>query len=267
VNAVALRQAPETYRFPLTGQDIRSILVDGNPWFVGRDIAEALEYTNPRKAVRDHVPAGHRKGNESFPMADLGFHPQTILIDEAGMYRLIMRANTAQAEQFQEWVTAEVLPSIRRTGAYEGAPVQGTVPALAGLTPRDLARMILAEADRADAAEQRAAELAPRAEAWEALGEGGGSHSLRETGFILSQDPAIRRIGQNNVMRLIRDRGMVDDRGRPYARHTSHLVLKPVVYDHPRTGEPVLTTQLRVTPLGVAYLRRRLGGIGREVTA
>jgi anti-repressor protein len=265
VSAVLVRQGPAVHSFPVTGQNIRTVLIDGEPWFAGRDVAEALGYANTRKALRDHVPAGHRRGNESFPLADLGFNqPQTVLIDEAGMYRLILRANTPTAEQFQEWVTAEVLPTIRRTGIY-AVPQQAPAADVSSITKRDLARMILEEADRADAAEQRVAELEPFAVSWKALGTGGGSHSLRETGFILSQDPAIA-IGQNNVMRFIREEEMVDSKGRPYSHHKQHLVLKPVTYDHPRTGEPVLTTQLRVTPLGIAYLRQRLGGIGREVT-
>lgn len=257
---VAVRQEPAVHRFPPTGQSIRSITINGDPWFRGRDVAEILSYANTRKAVKDHVPAGHRKGNESFPLSDLGFHPQTILIDEAGMYRLIMRSNTTVAEQFQEWVTAEVLPSIRRTGSYGHS-----APDISAITKRDLAQMIIAESDRADAAEARASELVPAAEAWEALGEGGGNHSLREAAAILSQDPCIR-LGQNQLMRHIRDEEMVDSKGRPYSRYSKYLVQRPVTYQHPVTGEPKLTTQLRVTPAGIAYIRRRLGGIGQEVT-
>ncbi|MFI6883428.1 phage antirepressor [Streptosporangium canum] len=108
----------ELFSFPQTGQQVRTVLIDSEPWFVGRDVAAILAYANTRKAVRDHVPAGHRGGNETFPLADLGLDPQTVLISEAGLYRLIMRSKTAVAEQFQEWVTSEVLPSIRKTGSY-----------------------------------------------------------------------------------------------------------------------------------------------------
>jgi prophage antirepressor-like protein len=106
------------FQFPATGQNVRTVNHLGEPWFVGRDIANALGYTNPPKAIRDHVPAAHRGVNESFPLSDLGLDPQTVLISEAGMYRLIMRSNTELADQFQEWVTAEVLPTIRKTGTY-----------------------------------------------------------------------------------------------------------------------------------------------------
>jgi anti-repressor protein len=83
VSAELVRQEAAVHCFPVTGQEIRTVLVDGEPWFVGRDVADIFGYTNTRKAVRDHVPAGHSNGNESFPLSDLGFHPQTVLIDEA----------------------------------------------------------------------------------------------------------------------------------------------------------------------------------------
>lgn len=105
------------FSFPLTGQPVRTITVNGDPWFIGKDAATILEYANTRKVIRDHVPAGHKGGNESFPLSDLGLDPQTVLIDEAGLYRLIMRSNTTLADQFQEWVTAEVLPAITGGGA------------------------------------------------------------------------------------------------------------------------------------------------------
>lgn len=114
----AIVQRSESYLFPVTGQPVRTVTIDGEPWFVGRDVAEVLGYANTSKALKDHVPAGHRKGNGAFPLAELGFHPQTVMIDEPGMYRLVLRANTDLAERFQEWVTAEVLPAIRKTGSY-----------------------------------------------------------------------------------------------------------------------------------------------------
>ena len=101
--------------FDFQDQQVRVITIDGEPWFVAADVATTLCYTNPAKAVRDHVRAGQAKVNES---CTLDLHPQTVLINEAGLYRLIMRSNMPDAERFQDWVTDEVLPTIRKTGAY-----------------------------------------------------------------------------------------------------------------------------------------------------
>jgi anti-repressor protein len=254
VTAQLARRETVVHRFPQTGQDIRIVQVGADPWFVGRDVAEALGYANTRKAVKDHVPAGHRRGNEAFPLGDLGLQPQTVLIDEAGMYRLIMRANTATAEQFQEWVTAEVLPAIRRTGAYQmPAGVTAALP-----SPRELAQLVIAEADRADRAEKQVAELEPAAGNWNALADAEGDYSLREAGFMLKRSGV--DTGQNRLMADIRRLAMVDARGRPYVRYNRYLVERPVSYTHPRTAEPMLTTQIRVTVEGIAYLRNRLAG-------
>lgn len=258
MNSLAVWQGTLTHCFPQTGQSIRSIIVGGDPWFVGRDIADALGYANSRKAVRDHVPAGHRKGNESFPLSDLGLHPQTVLIDEAGMYRLILQANTDRAEQFQEWVTAQVLPEIRRTGSYSGH----LVPALD--SPEAILQLAAAyheAAKRLVGVQQRVVELEPGAEAWEALADAAGDYSLRDAAHILNRDPAVST-GQNRLMTFIRGEGMVDRKGIPYARYSRYLVERPISYSHPHTGEPVLKSQIRITVDGLAYLRKRLGGGG-----
>lgn len=101
--------------FTFDGFDVRVIAIDGEPWFVAKDIAEVLGYTNTRKAVRDHCKAAKPVGgNDSFLLLD----PQTIVIPERDMYRLVLKSQLPAAERFEEWVVSEVLPSIRKTGGY-----------------------------------------------------------------------------------------------------------------------------------------------------
>jgi prophage antirepressor-like protein len=249
----------ESYVFPVTGQPVRTVTIDGEPWFVGRDVAGALGYTNPRKAVRDHVPAGHHRGNESFPLSDLGFQAQTVLIDEPGMYRLIMRASTALAERFQEWVTAEVLPAIRTTGNYSVRSVQ---PHVADLTTPEgvmvLAGLYQDAARRLVDATRRVAELEPRAEAWDSLGSGTDSWSLRDAAGILNQDWQIDT-GQNRLLAYLKAQGMIDRNDIPYARYSRYLTGCPKEYTSP-SGKTVTRRQIRITHDGLGYLRRRLAG-------
>ena len=94
--------------------DVRTVEHEDAIWFVGKDVAEALGYSNPQKALRDHVKDSHKTVNDSFTVNGT----QPILIDEAGLYSLVMRSKLPQAEAFQEWVVSEVLPSIRKTGSY-----------------------------------------------------------------------------------------------------------------------------------------------------
>lgn len=95
--------------------EIRLLERNGEPWFVGKDVAERLGYTNPLKAIRDHVDKEDKGVNE---MDTPGGKQEIILINESGFYSLILRSKLSSAKQFKRWVTREVLPSIRKTGTY-----------------------------------------------------------------------------------------------------------------------------------------------------
>lgn len=94
--------------------DIRSVVIDGSPYFAGKDIAIALGYTNPQKAIRDHVDEDDRSANSMFTVNGT---PLT-LINESGLYSLILTSKLPSAKEFKKWVTSCVLPMIRRTGVY-----------------------------------------------------------------------------------------------------------------------------------------------------
>ena len=93
---------------------IRSIEIDGLPYFVGKDVAEILGYTNPQKAIRDHVDEEDKTLNESFTVNGT----KGVLINESGLYSLILSSKLPTAKQFKRWVTSEVLPTIRKQGYY-----------------------------------------------------------------------------------------------------------------------------------------------------
>lgn len=117
----ARASAPGTFVFPVTRQKVRTVWHEGNVWFVAKDVAECLAYTNPLKAVRDHC-----KGvNETF-IPSAGGRQLIKIIPESDVYRLVMRSKLPAAEQFQTWVCEEVLPSIRKTGGYGGSPAPAT---------------------------------------------------------------------------------------------------------------------------------------------
>lgn len=95
--------------------EIRTVIINNEPWFVGKDVATALGYSNPQKAVRDHVQEDDRGMNEM----DTPSGKQTLaIINESGLYSLIFGSKLESAKRFKYWVTTEVLPAIRRHGAY-----------------------------------------------------------------------------------------------------------------------------------------------------
>lgn len=95
---------------------VRTINIDGEPWFVGKDVALALNYVNPLKAIRDHVDEEDKGVNEMDTPG--GIQPVTI-INESGLYALILGSKLESAKRFKRWVTSEVLPAIRKTGIYD----------------------------------------------------------------------------------------------------------------------------------------------------
>lgn len=93
---------------------IRTLEIDSEPYFVGKDVAEVLGYNNPQKALRDHIDDEDRTVNELFTVNGT----KGILINESGLYSLILSSKLPSAKKFKRWVTSEVLPSIRKHGAY-----------------------------------------------------------------------------------------------------------------------------------------------------
>ena len=96
--------------------EVRTMVINDEPWFVGKDVAEVLGYRLARKALYDHVEDDDKKG---VPIQNpLGGKQEMTIINESGLYSLILSSKLPQAKEFKRWVTSEVLPSIRKTGAY-----------------------------------------------------------------------------------------------------------------------------------------------------
>ena len=96
--------------------EIRAVIIGGEPWFVGRDIALELGYAKPQNALRDNVDEGDAR---KWGIPDSNNHiQQMIMVNESGLYSLIFGSKLETAKKFKCWVTSEVLPTIRKTGAY-----------------------------------------------------------------------------------------------------------------------------------------------------
>ena len=95
--------------------NVRTYMIKGEPWFIGKDIATILNYTNTSKAIRDHVD-NDDKLTERIVLS--GQNREVIFINESGFYSLILSSKMPNAKKFKRWVTSEVLPSLRKTGTY-----------------------------------------------------------------------------------------------------------------------------------------------------
>lgn len=97
--------------------NLRTLTIDNEPWFVGKDVAEALGYAKPRNAIATHVATEDKTHAPIQGGCSTGTQ-DTIIINESGLYSLILSSKLPTAKQFKHWVTAEVLPAIRKTGGY-----------------------------------------------------------------------------------------------------------------------------------------------------
>lgn len=102
---------------------VRVMNINNEPWFVGKDVAEILGYSNPRKAIIDHVD-DEDKTNGVTIRDSIGREQNPIFINESGLYSLILSSKLPNAKEFKRWVTHEVIPTIRKTGGYIADPNQ-----------------------------------------------------------------------------------------------------------------------------------------------
>jgi len=174
--------------FQYEGAEIRIVDQDGEPWFVASDVAKTLGYTNPRKAVIDHC-----KGSNKTLLPSNGGTQEATIISERDVYRLIMKSKLPSAQQFEEWVVGEVIPSIRKTGNYQ-------------LSGERLVAQALIEASRI------IEEQKPAVEFYKAVSDSRSAISMREVAKVLGT-------GQNRLFLTIRENKILMDNNEPYQEY------------------------------------------------
>ncbi len=117
---------------PEFGQ-VRTVELDGQPWLVGKDVAEALEYKNPQRAIRDHVDDEDRGVTKTVTPSG---EQEMLIINESGLYSLILSSKMPKAKAFKHWVTSEVLPALRKNGVYETVKAQQHIEQLEATNER-----------------------------------------------------------------------------------------------------------------------------------
>lgn len=180
---------------------IRTTEIEGEPWFVGKDVASVLGYTNPRKALADHVDADDKGVTKR---DTLGGAQEMTVINESGLYALVLSSKLPGAKQFKRWVTSEVLPAIRRHGMYADAP---TVEKMLD-DPDTMIRTLQAlkeEREKRRALEQQTAADRPKVLFADAVSASHSSILVGELAKLLRQNGV--DIGQNRLFAWLRDNG------------------------------------------------------------
>ena len=149
--------------FAFEGTDeIRTLLINDEPYFVGKDVAEVLGYKNTPKAIRDHIDEEDKRTERI--VHPLGGQQDTWLINESGLYSLILKSKLPSAKKFKRWVTSEVLPTIRKHGMYATEELLNNPDLLIRI-----ATQLKEERTNRLIAEQRVNELQPKADYYDKI--------------------------------------------------------------------------------------------------
>ena len=239
--------------------EIRTVEINNEPWFVGKDVADILGYSNPRDAISKHVD-DEDKGVANCDT--LGGRQTLSIINESGLYSLVLSSKLPTAKKFKRWVTSEVLPSIRKHGAY--------------MTPETLEKMVLtpdfgirlltelkAEQDKRKALEATVEEQKPHVLFSNAVSASKTTILIGALAKLLKQNGI--NIGQNRLFEWLRQNGFLvkrgDNRNMPTQRAMEMGLFEVKESCHLNSnGCNVITKTTVVTGKGQCYFINRFLG-------
>jgi anti-repressor protein len=237
--------------FNYKSKQVRTIIKDGEPWFVVKDVCEILEINNPNMAA---ARLDDDEVSQAEVIDSLGRRQMTNVVNEPGLYNLILRSDKPEAKRFKRWIAHEVLPAIRKHGAY--------------MTPETIEKVlsdpdtIIRLATELKKERQRRMELEPKAQGYDYLMNAQGTVTIGEAAKIID----IKGIGQNKFFKILVAEGIIYKKGNsylPYSEYKEHFVVKqnPI----PMGDMVVERSQLYLDMAGLDWLAKLLARRGYEV--
>lgn len=241
----------EPQLFDFKGHQVRTVTINNEPYFVGRDLTNILQYSNGPKAIRDHVDDEDKTVNDSFTVN--GTAP--VLINESGLYSLILSSKLPQAHEFKHWVTSEVLPTIRKHGAYM-TPQTIEKALLNPDTIINLATQLKEEREQRKRLEGENDVMRPKALFADAVATSDTSILVGQLAKIMKQNGI--DMGQNRLFKWMRNHGFLCKRGDSYNKPTQKAMNLGLFEVKERTvnnpdGSIRVTITTKVTGKGQQY--------------
>lgn len=247
---------------------LRGVEINGESWLVGKDVAERLGYERGSKAVVDHVDEEDRMMVDGETQSQFGIELGQRggwLINESGLYSLVLGSKLPNAKKFKRWVTSEVLPAIRKHGGYLTA--EKVEEAL--LNPDVLIRLATELKDEREARralESKVAEDAPKVLFAKAVEQAENSILVGDLAKLIKQNGT--DIGQKRLFARLREEGYLGTRGENYNMPTQRAMEMQLFRISERTinnpdGSVRLTRTVKVTGKGQVYFINRYAGGGR----
>lgn len=225
--------------------DVRTVTINGEPWFVGKDVAEALGYSNTRDALVTHV-ADEDKNTVVISDGKRG-NPNQTVINESGLYALIFGSKLESAQRFKHWVTSEVLPAIRKTGGYQAPAPHG----------KELLALAVLEAQKTIEAQNQAIDrMRPKEIFADAVKASDSSIMIGDLAKLLRQNGV--DTGQKRLFEQLRNEGYLmktgSSRNMPKQRYVADglFQIKETVISNP-DGSVRMTKTTKVTGKGQQY--------------
>lgn len=234
--------------FEFENQKVRTLKIDDEPYFVGKDVANILGYSNPNKALRDHIDAEDKRGER---IATPSGNQVTIVINESGLYSLILSSKMPNAKKFKHWVTSEVLPTIRKHGAY-----MTDEKAFDVVNNKDgLASLLQQAADQLRQKDIQIEEMKPKALFADAITASETSILVGEMAKILKNGGI--NTGQNRFFKWLRENGyLIKRKGTDYNMPTQKSMNLKLFEIKERTIVDGNSTRIVKTP--------KITGIGQQ---
>ena len=225
--------------------------INGEPYFVGKDVAEILGYANTSKALIDHVDDEDKLNNET--LSSLGQRGGW-LINESGLYSLILSSKLPNAKKFKCWVTSDVLPAIRKTGSYS---IQSKPDSYTIEDPAARARRWAEEYEEKKALEAKIEEQKPLVEYAEHIQASKDVIDMKSMAKLASKNGI--KIGRNKLFSFLRDRKILDRENIPYANYMDKEWFEVVESTYTfSNGEEKITKTTLVKPKGQLGIVRQL---------
>lgn len=252
----------EIRKFDFRGAALRTLTDEsGEPWFVAKDVCDVLGYTNASKAISDHVDSEDKLNNES--LSSLGQRGGW-LVNESGLYSLVLSSKLPTAKEFKRWVTHEVLPQIRRTGGY--IPTSDADDDMTILAKAVMIGQHTMEEQKQRIADQqsRIDELQPKASAWDNFVDIPDALSVRDSAKLLSN--LGRPVGQTKLFEWLDRHDWIFRENKHWSARQSrinagHLMMVPSKsHGTHKDGTPfAFPPTVKVTRKGLALIARRFG--------
>ena len=230
---------------------VRTMEINGEPYFVGKDVAEILGYANASKALIDHVDDEDKLNNET--LSSLGQRGGW-LINESGLYSLILSSKLPNVKKFKRWVTSDVLPAIRKTGSYS---IQSKPDSYTIEDPAARARRWAEEYEEKKALEAKIEEQKPLVEYAEHIQASKDVIDMKSMAKLASKNGI--KIGRNKLFSFLRDRKILDRENIPYANYMDkewfQVVESPYTFNN---GDVKIIRTTLVSPKGQIGIIRQL---------